>query len=118
FLIEGAKNIADAAEYSPEVLHTVLVAEGFEDDALKARLNALRVRTRVVAEADLSALCGTETPQGIVAVANFGALRPDWSTIRSVTLLDGIQDPGNLGAILRTSAALGMDAVVLGKGTC
>lgn len=118
FLLEGAKNIADVAETSPEILHAVLVAEGFEDAALKARLDALRVRTRVVAPADISALCGTETPQGIVAVANFGALRPDWTSIRSVTLLDGVQDPGNLGAILRTSAALGMDAVVLGKGTC
>jgi TrmH family RNA methyltransferase len=118
FIIEGAKNVADVAEHSPDIIHTVLVADGFQDVALKARLDELRVRTRIVAESDLSALCGTEAPQGIVAVANFGSLRPDWSTINSVTLLDGIQDPGNLGAILRTSAALGMDAVVLGKGTC
>jgi TrmH family RNA methyltransferase len=118
FLLEGAKNIADVAENSPEILHIVLVAEGFEDGILKARLDELRVKTRVVAAAEISALCGTETPQGIVAVANFGSLRPDWTTINTVTLLDGVQDPGNLGAILRTSAALGMDAVVLGKGTC
>ncbi len=118
FIIEGAKNVADVVEHSPEIIHTVLVADGFQDGALKARLDELRVRTRVVAETDLSALCGTETPQGIVAIANFGSLRPEWTSINSVTLLDGIQDPGNLGAILRTSAALGMDAVVLGKGTC
>lgn len=118
FIIEGAKNVADVVEHSPEIIHTVLVADGFQDGALKARLDELRVRTRVVAESDLSALCGTETPQGIVAIANFGSLRPEWGSINSVTLLDGIQDPGNLGAILRTSAALGMDAVVLGKGTC
>jgi TrmH family RNA methyltransferase len=118
FLLEGAKNISDVAEHSPEILHTVLVAEGFEDTVLKARLDELRIRTRVVKGTEVSALCGTEAPQGIVAVANFGSLRPDWTTIQSVTLLDGVQDPGNLGAILRTSAALGMDAVVLGKGTC
>ena len=118
FLLEGAKNISDVAENSPEILHTVLVAEGFEDTVLKARLDELRIRTRVVKGTEISALCGTETPQGIIAVANFGSLRPDWTTIQSVTLLDGVQDPGNLGAILRTSAALGMDAVVLGKGTC
>jgi tRNA G18 (ribose-2'-O)-methylase SpoU len=118
FLLEGAKNISDVAEHSPEILHTVLVAEGFEDTVLKARLDELRIRTRVVKGSEVSALCGTEAPQGIVAVANFGSLRPDWTSIQSVTLLDGVQDPGNLGAILRTSAALGMDAVVLGKGTC
>src|SRR5690606_20739481 len=92
--------------------------DGFQDDALKAAVNAKKIRASVVAASDLAALCGTETPQGIVAVANFGALRPDWARINTVTLLDGVQDPGNLGAILRTSAALGMDAVVLGKGTC
>ncbi|MCD6023668.1 MAG: hypothetical protein K0Q91_584, partial [Fibrobacteria bacterium] len=31
FLIEGAKNVADVVEVSPEILHTVLVAEGFEN---------------------------------------------------------------------------------------
>jgi len=118
FIIEGAKNVADVAEHSPDIIHTVLVAEGFQDAALKERLDALRLRTRLVAESDLSALCGTETPQGIVAIANFGSLRPEWTSINTVTLLDGVQDPGNLGAILRTSAALGMEAVVLGKGTC
>jgi tRNA G18 (ribose-2'-O)-methylase SpoU len=118
FIIEGAKNVADVAENSPDIIHTVLIADGFDNAELKARLDELRVRTRIVAESDLSALCGTEAPQGIVAIANFGSLRPDWATINSVTLLDGVQDPGNLGAILRTSAALGMDAVVLGKGTC
>jgi TrmH family RNA methyltransferase len=118
FLIEGAKNVADVVALSPEILHTVLVAEGFENAELKAALDQKRVRTLVVAATDLAALCGTETPQGIVAVANFGALRPDWAKISTVTLLDGVQDPGNLGSILRTSAALGMEAVVLGKGTC
>jgi tRNA G18 (ribose-2'-O)-methylase SpoU len=118
FLIEGAKNVADVVELSPEILHIVLVSDGFQDDALKAAVNAKKIRTSVVAASELAALCGTETPQGIVAVANFGALRPDWARINTVTLLDGVQDPGNLGAILRTSAALGMDAVVLGKGTC
>jgi tRNA G18 (ribose-2'-O)-methylase SpoU len=118
FLIEGAKNVADVVEVSPEIIHTVLVAEGFENAELKAALDYRRVRTQVVTAEELAALCGTETPQGVVAVANFGALRPDWAKISTVTLLDGVQDPGNLGAILRTSAALGMEAVVLGKGTC
>jgi tRNA G18 (ribose-2'-O)-methylase SpoU len=118
FLIEGAKNVADVVELSPDILHIVLVADTFQDETLKAAVKEKKIRTSVVAASDLSALCGTETPQGIVAVANLGALRPDWARINTVTLLDGVQDPGNLGAILRTCAALGMDAVVLGKGTC
>ena len=118
FLIEGAKNISDIVAISPGIIHTVLVARGFEDDKLKEALNRLRIHTQEVSPGDLNALCDTETPQGIVAVANLGAIKPDWAKANMVTLLDGIQDPGNVGAILRTSAALGVDAVVFGKGTC
>ncbi len=118
FLIEGAKNVADVVTLSPGIIYAVLVAEDFSDIALREKVRALKLHTQVVPAQELNALCGTETPQGIVAVASFGALRPDWAKIQTVTLIDGVQDPGNLGAILRTSAALGMDAVVLGKGTC
>lgn len=118
FLIEGAKNIADVLEISPGILHTVLVAQGFDDDKLREALNRHRVNTQEVPAKDLAALSDTEAFQGIMAIANFGALKPDWNTANTVTLLDGVQDPGNVGAILRTSAALGMDAVVLGRGTC
>jgi TrmH family RNA methyltransferase len=118
FLIEGAKNISDVVAVSPEILYAVLVAEGFEDNALRDALRENKIKTQMVAERDLMALCDTETPQGVVAVANFGALKPDWNTARNVALIDGVQDPGNLGAILRTAAAMGVDAVVLGKGTC
>ena len=118
FLIEGAKNISDVVALSPGIIYTVLVAVGFEDEKLKELLTRHKIRTQEVPFKDLAMLCDTEAPQGIIAVANFGALKPDWAMANTVTLLDGIQDPGNVGAILRTSAALGMDAVVLGKGTC
>jgi TrmH family RNA methyltransferase len=117
FLIEGAKNIADVAAVSPQLLHIVFAVGSFGDLKLIELLRQKRVRLQEAHPRDLAALCDTETPQGIVAVADFGALRPDWNAAHYVTLIDGVQDPGNLGAILRTSAALGLNAVVLGKGT-
>jgi TrmH family RNA methyltransferase len=118
FLIEGVKNITDVINISPQVIYAVLAAEGFDDADLAELLRKHRIRVQVVHPRDLAALSDTEAPQGIIAVANFAALKPDWNAARYVILLDGIQDPGNVGAILRTSAAFGMDAVVLGKGTC
>ncbi len=118
FLIEGVKNISDVVDISPGIIYTVLVAAGFEDNKLKEALKRHKVHTQEVSARDLASLSDTDTPQGIIAVASFGALKPDWASANTVTLLDGVQDPGNVGAILRTSAALGMDAVVLGKGTC
>lgn len=118
FLLEGAKNIADALSVSTGIIQTVLVAEDFDDKDLVAAIKRNRIQTVTVSTDDLRNLCDTETPQGILAVANFATLRPDYATARYVTILDAVQDPGNVGAILRTSLALGMDAVIMGKGTC
>lgn len=57
----------------------------------------------------------TQTPQGIAAVIQMSKekeVRGD-----RLILLDRIQDPGNLGTIIRTADAAGMDGIVLGKGT-
>jgi TrmH family RNA methyltransferase len=88
--------------------------------ALKAAILDRGIRLEDVAEAELVALADTEHPQGVVAV-----IEPrEWSLseIRlhpgSVTLaLDGVQDPGNVGTMLRTALGLGATAVVALKGT-
>lgn len=64
-------------------------------------------------------LTETEQPQGIIVEVAL----PTWDFATqleqssSFLLLDGIQDPGNVGTILRTAAAAGVDLVLLGKGT-
>src|SRR5699024_6731063 len=57
----------------------------------------------------------TETPQGIAAIVK----RFDFTNEKQghVLLLDAIQDPGNLGTMIRTAEAAGFTKVVLGKGT-
>lgn len=118
FILEGSKNIADALSVSPAIIQTIFLAEEFDDKDLLTLIKKHRIQTIAVSMDDMRNLSDTETPQGILAVANFATLRPDYSLARYVTLLDAVQDPGNVGAIMRTSLALGMDAVVLGKGTC
>jgi TrmH family RNA methyltransferase len=118
FLLEGAKNIADALAISSGIIQAAYITEAFEDKDLAALLKKNRVQVMQVTTEELKVLSDAETPQPIIAVANVAALKPDWATARYVTLCDAVQDPGNVGAILRTSLALGMDAVVLGKGCC
>lgn len=57
----------------------------------------------------------TKTPQGIAAVVYFKMFNDIVGDY--VLLLDRIQDPGNLGTIIRTADAAGFDAVILGEGT-
>ncbi len=63
---------------------------------------------------ELAALSCTETPQGIMAVARIPS--SSWETVaatrRTLVALDGIQDPGNLGTVIRAAAAFGAGVVV------
>ncbi len=74
-------------------------------------------KVSVVSERVLNALCETQTPQDMVAYCDFPKLEIDWSHASRLVVLDGIQDPGNLGTIIRTSLAFAMDGVILLDGT-
>ena len=67
----------------------------------------------VLADALFAELATVDTPSGIMAVAALprGGRQPDPAA--DAVLLDGIQDPGNLGSILRTAAAAGFGQVLL-----
>lgn len=118
FLLEGFKSIAEAVEVSPAIIRQVFIANSIQQVDFLDLLSKKRIPVERVSGASIDALSSTETPQGAIAVADFASLKPDWARIRYVTMLDAIQDPGNVGAVFRTSIALGMDSLILGKGTC
>lgn len=69
----------------------------------------------------LSRLADTETPQGIAAVVSYSVAALGDIAFRGVPFLvvcDGIQDPGNLGTIVRAADAAGADGVVVLPGSC
>ncbi len=59
-------------------------------------------------------LCDTNSPQGILAVAN--QHREPVSLDGNLVLLDAVQDPGNVGTIIRSAHFFGYDALILGEG--
>lgn len=113
-VLEGARLVLDACRggHRPEF---VLVGEGADAEAL-ARLRALSIEPLAVSDEVLRHISDTQQPQGIVAVFPMpdGVLPADPA---HVLILDAIRDPGNLGTILRTAAAAGVDAVLLSP-TC
>jgi TrmH family RNA methyltransferase len=69
----------------------------------------------------LSTLADTETPQGIIALVSYHPSALDMIPEKDIPLLvviDRIQDPGNLGTVIRTSDAAGADALIILPGTC
>nr|WP_205685175.1 RNA methyltransferase [Peribacillus acanthi] len=67
-----------------------------------------------VPESIVELLAETETTQGIFAVCEKKESIPQ--SYEKVLMLDSVQDPGNLGTIIRTADAAGIDLVVLGEG--
>jgi len=85
----------------------------------KSQVEGLRSRGVDVEEVSASAmksLSETETPQGILAVLEFAVL-PITNSPNFVLIPDQIRNPGNLGTLLRTAAAAGVQAVLLPPGT-
>ena len=73
-----------------------------------------------VSEAVLCKCTETQTPQGIVAVCRKLSWTPTDILEQShamVVAVDGVQDPGNLGTIIRSADAVGATGVLLGRGT-
>lgn len=116
FLAEGLKCVRDIFESTPEVLTEIFYVDTFEDHQFLARLKASHLRVGSVSPEDFELIATTKSTQGIIAIARQAPKKVDWKKVHTVTLLDEVQDPGNMGAIFRTSLAFGMDAVILGKG--
>ncbi|WP_127477292.1 TrmH family RNA methyltransferase [Sulfurivermis fontis] len=104
--------LADAGG-SPELL---VVREGAQEAAENGACLARfpQVAQLLLTPALFDAIAPVETPTGVLALLNIVA--PSHGDHRCAVLLENIQDPGNLGSIIRTAAAAGCDAVFLSRG--
>lgn len=109
FLIEGYHLIEEAYE-TDQLIETLIIEEGKALPAWMDEDYVVTVTSQVFRE-----IAQTETPQGIAAVVKIQEVKQVHD--KYVLLLDAIQDPGNLGTIIRTADAAGFSKVVLGKGT-
>lgn len=123
FVVEGIRAVEELVR-SPLAVRGVLATPRLLESARGAELEAAicerRIATERVGERELASAADTESPQGILALAetpDMALASIDLSGVARIVVLDGVQDPGNAGAILRTSAALGARAVVALPGT-
>ena len=95
------------------VLYSPRLMERVGGRALLERLIGGRTRTVLVSDGLLDAVGDVDTHQGILVVARYELPTLDVLTMEPWVLVDGVQDPGNLGTILRSAAAFGFRVGVL-----
>ncbi len=123
FVAEGVRAVEELLS-SPVKVRGIIVApqlDGAERGAeLRARIAQSGLETATVTEAEFRSAAETESPQGVLAICEVPSHHLDEVAGRAplrILVLDAVQDPGNVGTILRTASALGVDATVALPGT-
>lgn len=118
-LIEGRHAIETACTSRFKILR-VFFSKNYKNSKFLKRLSE-DVEVIETSERIISALSDTEHPQGIVAISTYETLRLEDLPLETDPLLvvcDSIQDPGNLGTIIRTADAAGASGIIVLPGTC
>ena len=118
FVLEGVRLVADALHSNAELVLALFAPEQLAAteagnallDQLSGLPHAFEATPAVVAAA-----AETVHPQGVIAVARWPEILPAQTGITLV--LDALQDPGNLGTLLRSAAACGVSQVLCSRGS-
>lgn len=113
FVAEGVRLLEEAVKANWPIRY-VLYDEALNErgKALVERLTSSGVEVDAISTSLMKSLSETERPQGILAVVNYSQLAIP-RRLHFILILDQIRDPGNLGTLLRTADAAGVQAVLL-----
>ncbi|MDD4299016.1 MAG: RNA methyltransferase [Bacilli bacterium] len=105
FLVEGDHLVSEA--YNSELLLELILESSSELD--------FDVKTTYVTSNVMKELTSLATPTTVIGVCE--KRKPSFNLGNHILILDNIQDPGNLGTIIRSAVAFNIDTIILGEGT-
>jgi TrmH family RNA methyltransferase len=119
-ILEGQRLVQDALEGGARLV-AALAADDAGATALLARAHAAGADVETVSRRDFDTAADTETPSGVIAVAEWSPATlerlPAFHSRSVALVLDAVQDPGNVGTMIRTAHALGAWCTIALDGT-
>ena len=119
YFAEGVRLVQEALDFVSDRVRLVVVSESYfaNNEFYINSLDNSGKKIYITEDKLFADICDTETPQGIAAVLEIpDEVAPDLSSTGYVLMLDGVAEPGNMGTIIRTAEAAGIDGIFLMKG--
>lgn len=119
YLIEGFHLIEEAIKYQEKSIHKVMIREDLVKNVEVKEIlkNFEKDQIVVITKQIADGISTTETNQGVFAEMKISESTFPNEITAPFLLLDAVQDPGNVGTMIRTADAAGFQGVILGKGT-
>ena len=116
FQVEGWRSVMAAIDAGASIDHVFIAPSLVLPEGEASRLVGCGTIFEI-SDGEMKKLSDVSTPPGILAVVQQPKLQELDPWPQRVLLLDGVQDPGNVGTLIRTAAWLGIDTVAIGPGT-
>ncbi|WP_252229237.1 RNA methyltransferase [Clostridium sp. ZBS15] len=117
YVIEGFRLVNEAIKANLDIDYLILTEVGYEKlDNYIDKNNIENKKVYCIADNLFKDLTSTENPQGIIAIVKMENKNLDFQG-DFYLFCDKVQDPGNLGTIIRTAHAAGVNGIILSKGT-
>lgn len=117
FVLEGARLVFDALNSFCSVSCFLITDSSYEKYKSQAdKLISKAKSSFIISDEVADKLSDTKSSQGVFAVCDMAQGECSFKSSDKLIALDNVQDPGNLGTIIRTAEALGIDAVIIGGG--
>lgn len=120
FVIEGIKLIREAIEENADIKQIVICDNCLNSDVIPKELmyEIAKYECVYVTEKIFRTITDVNTPQGLLAIIGRNSTENEINYNQDIIVaLDDIQDPGNLGTILRTIDSIGLNQILVSKGT-
>jgi len=122
YIIEGIKIVDEAISHGIDFKYILFTDKLMTTKQGIGIYNKIREKENIIKtnESIFQEVSDTDNPQGILAVVKFKERDVELSYSMEtpfLLFLDGIQDPGNMGTIIRTGDAFNIDGIILGKGS-